>query len=81
MKSMIELNEKRVLVLMKSINGGKYINKTKFFKSIGVDPSAFNHHLNNIKIKYPEKYEEYVRINEKNRLEFIDNCEQIISNG
>ena len=79
MKNVITLDEKRTLSIMKAINEGKYINRNRFLKSIGIEPNSFNDYLKKIAIKYPEKYYEYRLINDRNLTIFKESCEVIIS--
>ena len=79
MKSTIQLDERRTLALMKVINDGKYININGLFKSLGINMDNFNNQLKKIKVNDPEKYINYLYVNEQNLKQFKSLCKKIRS--
>ena len=78
MKSTIQLDERRTLALMKVINDGKYININGLFKSLGINMDNFNNQLKKIKVNDPEKYINYLYVNEQNLKQFKTLCKKLI---
>lgn len=78
MKSTIQLDERRTLALMDVINKGKYVNIPGLFRYLRINENSFNNSLKKIKAKNPEKYINYLYINEQNMKEFKSLCKRLI---
>ena len=77
--STFQLNNKRILALMKIINECKIVNISKFLSSINISVASFNAGLKRIQKELPLEYENYKKIYDNNYFEYFETCKELIS--
>ena len=75
----LQLNERRMLSLMKTIADGKVVHINSFLESIGIHVSTYNKKLGIIKEKYPIIYNDYKTNVEVNKKIYEERSKVIIS--